>query len=354
MFERVFYVWLLTIIFSVSFAEPDFGEAKKNYEIKSETDKYLLGNPGIVREDQQGNIYILDFDTDFIFKFDKDQKFIKKFGGRGQGPGEFNYITVFDINPQNNLIVYDVGNNRITMLTAEGNLITTKKIESGVHKIECNSDDSYFVEIRSWNKEKTSSKLYLYTNEFSKRKLIDSKYYVTETFVSKPVNNFFPLPFCGMFKWASDNKGNILSGFSTSSKFHLKNLDNKILDEINFDLKKVRVREKDKDSFFKSIWMSSSGNNEIPKEIKEKIIFPDYKDLVKQIKIYDNKIILNIESKHQNTEEIIVYEKNGVKNFFRVKYKTVKPFISLNRSGFYLIDENEEGIPKILKYSYNE
>jgi hypothetical protein len=42
-----------------------------------------------IETDESGNIYILDRRKSSVFKFGPDGKFLKNFGGRGNGPGEF-------------------------------------------------------------------------------------------------------------------------------------------------------------------------------------------------------------------------------------------------------------------------
>lgn len=61
-------------------------------------DKYLMNTAGNFKVDKNGNLYALDALSNTIFKFDNNLNFVKKMGGRGDGPSELNYPSSFYIN----------------------------------------------------------------------------------------------------------------------------------------------------------------------------------------------------------------------------------------------------------------
>ncbi len=83
-FIIIFFISLMNLQ-SVNFSI----KLKKNLVIKSENEKYLIVKLSSAAIDKKGNIYITDSKLNSIIKFNKKGNFLKKYGRRGQGPGEF-------------------------------------------------------------------------------------------------------------------------------------------------------------------------------------------------------------------------------------------------------------------------
>ena len=62
-----------------------------------------------------------------IVKFDKDGKFIKAWGKKGSGPGEFDTPHSLVMDPQGRLLVADRGNSRIQVFDQDGKFLTEWK-----------------------------------------------------------------------------------------------------------------------------------------------------------------------------------------------------------------------------------
>src|SRR3972149_7084423 len=54
-------------------------------------------SPANIKVDSNENIYVLDCRDCSVKKFDEDGRFIKKYGEKGKGPGEFTYAFYFDV-----------------------------------------------------------------------------------------------------------------------------------------------------------------------------------------------------------------------------------------------------------------
>lgn len=78
------------------------------------SEEYLFANPQHVCTDSKNNIYISDRNMSKIRVFDKDGKFLKSLGRKGQGPGEMQNVTTMVIDKDDNLIVFDVQSQRFT------------------------------------------------------------------------------------------------------------------------------------------------------------------------------------------------------------------------------------------------
>ncbi len=74
--------------------------------------------------DNIGNIYISDLSEFLVDKYDPNGRYVRSFGHKGQGPGEFSSrIENFVVDADGNLIAYNWPKNSLTTFSSEGNLL---------------------------------------------------------------------------------------------------------------------------------------------------------------------------------------------------------------------------------------
>jgi hypothetical protein len=82
----------------------------------------LFRQPTDVAWDSQGNIYITDgYVNSRVAKFDKNGDWVKSWGSKGTGPGQFNIPHAIAIDHENNIYVGDRSNRRIQVFDTDGN-----------------------------------------------------------------------------------------------------------------------------------------------------------------------------------------------------------------------------------------
>ena len=86
--------------------------------------------PTDVAWDSQGNIYITDgYINSRVAKFDKNGDWVKQWGTKGNGPGQFSTPHSIAIDKNDNIYVGDRGNQRVQVFDTDGKFLRQFKVE---------------------------------------------------------------------------------------------------------------------------------------------------------------------------------------------------------------------------------
>lgn len=100
-----------------------------------------------VSADGLGNIYALGTFNNAVFKFTPEGKFVNKFGGEGDQPGQFRAPQTIAIDGQGRVYVSDFS--RIHVFDANGRYIDQFKVEGGASGMVFNDKNELFVASRT-------------------------------------------------------------------------------------------------------------------------------------------------------------------------------------------------------------
>lgn len=109
---------------------------------------HLFNEPNDVALDSQGNIYVAQGhggDTPRVLKFSAAGEFIKQWGGRGYGPGEFVAAHAIEIDADDVLYVADRENMRIQRFDTDGNLLREWRFDAMVCAIFLHEDGFMYI-----------------------------------------------------------------------------------------------------------------------------------------------------------------------------------------------------------------
>jgi hypothetical protein len=96
---------------------------KKYGELNTDDERYQFYYPKDVAVDNRGNIYILDAGNHKIKIYDKEGTYLRAFGRKGSGPGEFIGATRLEIFPEGNILINDLATNAVTIFDRSGRFI---------------------------------------------------------------------------------------------------------------------------------------------------------------------------------------------------------------------------------------
>lgn len=89
----------------------------------------VLNRPQYLDVDAQGNIFVLDWgDVDFKV-FAPDGRLLRKFGKKGQGPGEFDTPASFDLGVDGRIFLLSGRQNQVIVLDGDGKYVSSFRVD---------------------------------------------------------------------------------------------------------------------------------------------------------------------------------------------------------------------------------
>ena len=90
---------------------------------KEGDENYTFGSNVALNTDEEGNFYVTDWDRKRILKYDPAGKYLLTIGRQGQGPGEFQNLSVARFDKEGNIYVTDLVSRRISFFNQRGNYL---------------------------------------------------------------------------------------------------------------------------------------------------------------------------------------------------------------------------------------
>ena len=161
--------------------QPSHLDLVEEMRIDFEKEEYSglgLKEPDFAEADSQGNIYVVEqysVSEFFIYKFSPTGAFIKKFGKKGQGPGELQGISGLIVNKSGHILISDRSAGKLLEFDADGNLVKETKVRYVVQEVVPLENGNYIA--RRTAKDSSESRhwfLCLFNPDFEEVKKLDS------------------------------------------------------------------------------------------------------------------------------------------------------------------------------------
>jgi hypothetical protein len=311
--------------------------------------------PFVVSDD--GTCYVKDLKNKTNYIFDKDGKFLKSFGNRGEGPGEVkNAAGMFFVN--GNVIIIDI--DKIHYFTAGGKYLNSIHNNLFARRPACFLNQDEFISItqipasRPGGKGKilkynlkTQKETLLREFTFYKGGIVDTD---AGTFVMI-VESLTPAMILGYDDGTASGKKGIYSGMNHTYELDAADLNGKILNTLSLDRKKTKISRDDKLERWKNR----------PKDRQEMIIksTPNELNYFIRLEVHNGLIYTYISDLNRaNRQKIDIFSPQG-KYLYRavIDVGTELTFSNPQRynpiikgSYLYAAVEDEEGQVMIKKY----
>ena len=183
--------------------------------ISSENDKgeILLYFPNRCAVNEEGNIYIGDYQDSSIKVFDPQGKYLKTIGRKGNGPGEFQSILVLSFLPDGRYLVLDSEQMRISCFSADDQFISSHNFQNSGNNLHMTTSTLYIrgesLTEPGAKKFEFTSRLFVHAYDLSGNKLFSYGEFTARQrgFINDPDGIFsYRLPYSVYSIFAGDKK----------------------------------------------------------------------------------------------------------------------------------------------------
>ncbi len=177
-------------------------EFVEDLTITSENDKgeILLYLPNRCAVNEEGNIYIGDYQDSSIKVFDPQGKYLKTIGRKGNGPGEFQSILVLSFLPDGRYLVLDSEQNRISFFSADDQFLTSHNFQNSGFDIFLTTSSIYIRKESlagpGAKKNEFKRRLFVHAYDLSGNKLFSYGEFTARqsVFINDPNGGFWTTP----------------------------------------------------------------------------------------------------------------------------------------------------------------
>ncbi|MBN1273442.1 MAG: 6-bladed beta-propeller [Candidatus Aminicenantes bacterium] len=193
-----------------------------------------------IQVDDNENIYILDNKACQIKTFDSESRLKNTFGMKGQGPGEMHLPWLINLTLKNQIMLYDVGNRRISLFSLDGTHLNDVSTASTIllNLVSILKDGSFIGTDVIYKGDKSVYEFNKYDSSFKKKLTISS---VERPYDRNILRFFQPRIFFRAF-----NNGNVLWGNDHSYVLHITNSEGIEIKRICREYDSIKITEEDK------------------------------------------------------------------------------------------------------------
>jgi hypothetical protein len=250
----------------------------------------MLSEINTLAEDAGGRIWALEQKEQTIKVFDKDGRFIRKFGRKGKGPGEFLQVVGITQDRHGHMLVIDMPGGRISVYDTAFTITRTIKLPGGfMYNPWPGVTDTAGYLIHPVSKPRNNGPGIALVRYDSAMSPIDTIIPPTppedERFLFKTPdgNNVTTVPFAPTFEWELTRRGDFWSVFTGSYTIYHQNGMGDTLRIITKPFETVNVTQAEKDTALANLkWFRSRGGVVDVKKI------PDVKPAVQNLNVADD------------------------------------------------------------------
>lgn len=299
---------------------------------------YRFSGVNALAVDNSGNIYVVDPKDIRIRVFDSKGRFLRAFGRKGQGPGEFQGPGDIEVTPDGLRVIQDVLNNRVSYLTPKG-----ESIKDVPNKW-----------MGSFLRTAAAGGYYLAKSELQGDKLVfelcktdsDQKPVLTLCSFERVVKKTAWSPFEEICYFEVMNKTNLIWLISSTYEMHIVAPSGQTIKRIIKDYDPLKITQADKERIRRSYSSPS-----LPGE--PKLELPEYYPAVNGLVVDDQDWIYVQTFAKDKRGRLFhdVFEPGGhyVARFSLPEDETV--VVVKAKKLYCLIRESEEGIPLVKRYA---
>ena len=288
-------------------------------------ENYMFGSQVFVNTDDEGNIYVTDWDRTTVRKYDSNGNFLQSIGRLGQGPGEFQDISEVRFDIEGNIYLNDLKIQRISFLSKEGNYLKGIKFPTIFRRVVINSK-GFYIAMSADNVELGKSKKWDYVYG-----LFDENFNLMAEFLRLPqeVNAQYKNPdsitqiiadslskeaFVPFVNYVLGKNDSIYFGYPKNYEIKVYSPEGKLGKIIQRDFEPVEIGERHKEYFEHN--QSERFLAKIPpneeKRVFELVKYPKYKPAYERFILMENGwIFVVVDSVRDGSTLVDIFNKDG-------------------------------------------
>jgi hypothetical protein len=288
-------------------------------------ENYMFGSQVFVNTDDEGNIYVTDWDRKTVRKYDSNGNFLQSIGRLGQGPGEFQDISEVRFDIEGNIYLNDLKIQRISFLSKEGNYLKGIKFPIIFERVVINSK-GFYIAMSADNVELGKSKKWDYVYG-----LFDENFNLMAEFLRLPqeanakdknadsiaqviADSLSKEAFVPFVNYVLGKNDSIYFGYPKNYEIKVYSPEGKLGKIIQRDFEPVEIGERHKEYFEHN--QSERFLAKIPpneeKRIFELVKYPKYKPAYERFILMENGwIFVVVDSVRDGSTLVDIFNKDG-------------------------------------------
>jgi len=313
-------------------------------------ENYMFGSQVFVNTDDEGNIYVTDWDRKTVKKYDSNGNFLQSIGRPGQGPGEFQDISEVRFDIEGNICLNDVKSQRISFLSKEGNYLKGIKFPTIFERVVVNSK-GFYIAISADNVELGKSKKWDYVYG-----LFDDKFNLIAEFLRLPqeanaknknpdsitqviADSLSEEAFVPFVNYVLSKNDSIYFGYPKNYEIKVYSPEGKLGKIIQRDFKPVEISERHKEYFVENLsqWFLAKIPPDEEKRVFELVKYPKYKPAYERFILMENGwIFVVVDSVRDGSKLVDIFNNDGE---YLAQFETDIPtdWLSFNNGKAYAV-----------------
>jgi hypothetical protein len=337
---------------------------------KEGDENYMFGSDVFFNTDDEGNFYVTDWDKRKILKYDPSGKYLLTIGRQGQGPGEFQNLSIARFDTDGNIYVTDLASRRISFFSKRGNYLRQILIPDVFEDLYLGAKGGY-VSSRTMRQDSATGMAFKIVDGFFN----DKFELVTEFIAQNPTMNppsgrdstamarFTAGILSGMAYKPSPRHvvaadGTIYFGYPEDYVISVYSPEGRKTKTIRRDCDPIKVKDRDKDYFAEKtakpfvIRSSSVRSSEGIEDILKFIEYPAYKPAYQSFCLMQNGwLVVLVELAGGEYSLFDIFDENGrYIGQFEADLTAEYGWLFFKNNKAYAVVTDEEGYKSIKRY----
>jgi hypothetical protein len=212
----------------------------------------LINEPFDIRVGKDGTVFVLDWGDVCIRVFDARGRFLRRFGRKGQGPGDFDIPAYFDIDSANNVFLIDGRSLRVNQFDKEGKPVGSRRIERFCAHINTDAQGRLFLGEESSESAALSSefkemvqKITIIRTDREGRNPLSIGPFIGQKFLIKAHSQgsvSLASPTSAITGWGVAPDGRLLAGYNGAYEISVYDSDGKALFRFGREYKPMKIK----------------------------------------------------------------------------------------------------------------